>query len=241
MIQKTRGIVLHQLKYSDSAIVVQIYTQDLGRLSFLVRCRGNKKPWKQKALFQPMLILDLEIYYKESREMQLLKEYSVSYSPVNIMSNIRKTGIAIFLGEVLTTVLRQESPNKDLFRFIEDSIVYFDSTEDKFANFHIAFLGGLTSYLGLEPGKRSGSGDLFFDMINGAFVSSPPHHNDYADPQTSTILAAFFSTSFEKSLNLPLSGSQRNKVLEILLKYYSVHLPGLKKIRSLDILKEVFE
>ena len=240
MIEKTRGIVLHQLKYSDSGIVVQIYTRNYGRLSFLVRGMGSRKSGKHKVLFQPMFILDLEIFYKESREMQLIKEFSVYYSPADIFSDIKKTSVAIFLGEVLTSILRQDSPNEELFGFIEDSIIYFDKRRDNFANFHVAFLAGLSSYLGFEPRPRSSKENLFFDMINGVFLTQPPFHDDYTRPEISDILAAFFSTSFEKSMNISLTGVQRNEVLEVLVNYYSIHLPGLKKIRSLEVLKQVF-
>ncbi len=241
MIVKTRGIVLHQLKYNDSGIVVQLYTRKFGRLSFLIRGMGSRNTGKHNVLFQPLFILDLEIYYKESREMQLIKEFSGSYSPADIFSDIKKTSVAIFLGEVLTSILRQESPDEELFGFIEDSIIYFDKRRDNFANFHIAFLAGLSSYLGFEPGSRSTRNDLFFDMINGVFVTVPPLHDNYTNPAISDILAAFFSTSYDKSMKISLSGAQRNEVLEVLLRYYSIHLPGLKKIRSLEILKEVFE
>jgi DNA repair protein RecO (recombination protein O) len=172
--------------------------------------------------------------------MQVIKEFCVAYSPSDILSNIKKTSIAIFLGEVLTSVLREEAPNKDLFEFIEDSIVYFNGCTDNFANFHIAFLAGLSSYLGFEPAKRSGYDNIYFDMINGAFVSSPPLHGNYADREISGILSAFFSSSYDASRNILLSGAIRNQVLEVLVNYYSIHLPGLKKIRSLEVLKEIF-
>ncbi len=240
MIEKTRGIVLHQLKYTDSGIVVQLYTRKFGRLSFLVRGIGRRKTGKHNVLFQPMFILDIDFYYKESREVQLIKEFSVFYSPADIFSDIKKTSIAIFMGEVLTSILRQESPNEKLFGFIEDSIIYFDKCRINYTNFHIAFLAGLSSYLGFEPGSRSAKENLFFDLINGVFVTHPPLHDNYTKPEISDILAAFFSTSFEKSMNIPLTGAQRNEVLEVLVNYYSIHLPGLKKIRSLEVLKEVF-
>jgi len=240
MIEKTRGIVLHQLKYTDSGIVVQLYTRKFGRLSFLMKGMGRRKTGRHNVLFQPMFILDLEIYYKESRDMQLIKEFSVYYSPADIFSDIKKTSVAIFLGEVLSSILRQESPNEELFEFIEDSIIYFDKRRENFANFHIAFLAGLSSYLGFEPGPRSAKDNLFFDMINGVFVNVPPLHDNYTNPEISDILAAFFSTSYNKSMNISLSGIQRNEVLEVLVSYYSIHLPGLKKIRSLEVLKEVF-
>ena len=240
MIEKSRGIVLHQLKYTDSGIVAQLYTLKYGRLSFLIRGMRNKKTGKHNALFQPLFILDLEFYYKTSREMQVIKEFSVSYSPSDIFSNIKKTSVAIFLGEVLTSVLREEAPNSNLFEFLEDSIIYFDQSVDYYANFHIAFLAGLSSYLGFEPGPAAGIKDLYFDLINGAFVSLPPVHGNYASREISGILSALFSSSYNTSRNIALTGSLRNDILEVLMDYYSIHLPGLKKIKSLEVLKEVF-
>ena len=240
MIEKTRGIVLHRVKYSDSGIVVQVYTRKFGRLSFLLKGLRNKKAGKHNIFFQPMFILDLVIYYKGSREMQILKEFSVSYSPADIHVNIKKSSVVIFLGEVLTSVLREETPNEELFDFIAESVVYFDGCEDGYANFHVAFLAGLSSFLGFEPQGRSGKNSVYFDMLNGVFVPVPPMHGYYAGREVSDILSLFFSTSFGGSNNIVLTGSLRNEVLETLVKYYSLHLPGLKKIRSLEVLKEVF-
>jgi DNA repair protein RecO (recombination protein O) len=240
MIEKTRGIILHQIKYTDSGIVAQLYTRRFGRQSILIKGMRNKKTGKHNIIFQPMFILDLEMYYKESREMQQLKEFSVSYAPYEIHSNIRKSCVAIFLGEVLTSVLKEESPHEEMFDYIEDSIVYFDGCKDNYANFHIAFLAGLSSFLGFEPSLRTSTDDVFFDMKNGVFVPVPPVHGNYATEEISDILAVFFASSYHTSGYIPLTGILRNEVLETLVRYYSLHLPGLKRIKSLEVLKEVF-
>ena len=240
MVEKTSAIVLHQLKYTETGIVVQVYTRKFGRLSFLVKGMRNKKAGKHNVHFQPLSILDLVIYYKESRGMQILKEFSVSYLPLDIQSNVKKSCIAIFLGEVLTSVLKEESPHEELFDYLNDSIIYFDESRDSYLNFHIAFLTGLSAFLGFEPGKRVNPENVFFDMMNGKFVQLPPVHGNYAAADISDILAKFLSTSWDAIDEVMLSGSKRNEVLETLLKYYSLHLPGLKKINSLEILKEVF-
>jgi DNA repair protein RecO (recombination protein O) len=240
MLEKTRGIILHQIKYSDSGIVAQLYTRKFGRQSFLIKGMRNKKTGKHNILFQPMFILDIEMYYKASREMQSIREFSVSYAPYEIHSNIKKSSVAIFLGEVLTSVLKEETPHEELFDYIEESIVYFDSCRDNYANFHIAFLAGLSSFLGFEPSLRNSPDDAFFDMKNGIFVPIPPFHGNYATRDISDILAAFFSASYENAGNISLTGALRNEVLETLVSYYSFHLPGLKRIKSLEILKEVF-
>ncbi|MBK7709872.1 MAG: DNA repair protein RecO [Bacteroidales bacterium] len=240
MIEKTRGIILHQIKYTDSGIIAQLYTRKFGRQSFLIRGMRNRKSGKHNILFQPMFILDLEISYKESREMNVLKEFSVSYSPYDIYSDIRKSSVAIFLGEVLTSVLREESSHEELFDYIEKSIIYFDRSSGSFANFHIAFLAGLSSYLGFEPGTRDDPDDSFFDMTNGIFVPLPPVHGIYANPEISEILSQVFLASYDSIKDIVLTGSLRNEVLDTLIRYYSLHLSGLKKINSLAVLKEVF-
>lgn len=240
MLEKTRGIILHKIKYTDSGIVAQLYTRKFGRLSFLVRGMRNKKAGKHNILFQPLFILDLEMYYKASREMQTLKEFSVIYSPYSIHTDIRKSTVALFLGEVLTSVLREENSNEELYDYIENAIMYFDSCTGDYANFHISFLAGLSSYLGFEPSPGSSADDIFFDMKNGTFVPVPPFHGNYVNREISGILSSFFVASYDTAGRISLTGAMRNEVLETLIRYYSFHLPGLKKINSLKILKEVF-
>jgi DNA repair protein RecO (recombination protein O) len=240
MLEKTKGIILHQIKYTDSGIVTQIYTRKFGRQSFLIKGMRNRKTGKHNILFQPLFILDMELYYKASREMQMLKEFSVSFTPYNIYSNIKKSCVAIFLGEVLTSVLKEESPHEELFDYIEESIIYFEKSNEGFANFHIAFLAGLSSFLGFEPGPRLEKEDAFFDMVNGIFVPIPPVHGNYANEEITDILADFFSSSYDSISKISLTGKIRNDVLETLVRFYSLHLPGLKKIKSLEVMKEVF-
>jgi DNA repair protein RecO (recombination protein O) len=240
MLDKTRGIILHQIKYTDSGIVAQLYTRKFGRQSFLIKGMRNKKTGKHNIIFQPMFILDLEMYYKSSREMQTLKEFSVAYSPYEIHSNIKKSCAAIFLGEVLTSVLKEESPHEEMFDYIEEAIVYFDGCKNNYANFHIAFLAGLSSFLGFEPSIQANTDDAFFDLQNGIFVPVPPVHGKYATREISDILAVFFASSYYSANLISLTGILRNEVLETLINYYSLHLPGLKKIKSLEVLKEVF-
>lgn len=240
MLEKTKGIVLNRLKYTDSGIIVRMYTRKFGRQSYIIKGMRNRKTGKHNILFQPMFILDLELYYKPSREIQVLKEFSASFISYDIHSDIKKSCVAIFLGEVLTSVLKEESPQVEMFDFIEESIIYFDGCKEGYANFHISFLAGLCSFLGFEPAPREDDSYVFFDMTNGKFVPVPPVHGNYANEVVSDIFADFFKASYETAADIILNGILRNEVLEAMIRYYSIHLPGLKKIRSLEVLKEVF-
>lgn len=240
MIEKTKGIVLHQIKYTDSGIIAHLYTKDFGRVSLLIKGMRKKKSGKHNIMFQPLSVIEVEMYHKTSREVQVLKEFSVAYSPYSIHSDIRKSSVAMFLGEVLSSILREESPHEELFDYIEQSVIYFDISTENFANFHISFLSGLSSYLGFEPSAPFSSEGIFFDMKEGSFVPVPPVHGFYADEEVSVILAKFFRSSYESANEIKLTGKQRNDVLDALITFYSLHLPGLKKINSLEILREVF-
>jgi len=240
MLEKTSGIVLNQIKYTDSGIIVQLFTRKFGRQSFMIKGIRNRKSGRQTSLFRPLTVLDMVIYYRESRNMQSLREVSVEFAPSEIYGNVFKSSIAMFLGEVLTAVLREEGEQDELFSFIRDSVVYFDGRKESFSNYHIAFLTGLCSYLGFEPGKREDEEKRVFDLVNGSFVSLPPVHGLYSGAEVSDILAAFFRSSWDDMNQISLTGEMRNEVLSELLRYYSVHLPSLGKINSIEILREVF-
>jgi DNA repair protein RecO (recombination protein O) len=240
MTEKTKGIVLHTVKYSDSGIIVQIYTRKYGRLSFLVKGLRNRKAGRHAVFFQPLYILDLVLYYREAREVQSLKEFIPVFYPASIQSDVRKTSIALFLGEVLTSVLREESPNPGLYEYLEDSIKYFDSCPGSYSNFHIAFLSGLSGFLGIAPQRRINPDDAHFYLPEGIFTRYQSLPGNYADREISDILALFFSTSYDGSRDIPMNGELRHKVLETIMAYYYLHLPGMRKIRSIEVLKEVF-
>jgi DNA repair protein RecO (recombination protein O) len=240
MLQKTRAVILHQLKYTDSGIIVQVYTRDFGRLSVIIKGMRSRKSGKHNVFFQPLSVLDIVVYIKGSRSIQILKEFSVSYIPADVWSDVKKSSIALFLGEMMTSVLKEESPQPEMFDFIESSVIYFNGIRNSFSNFHIAFLIGLCSYLGFEPGTRTSEDDRYFDLENGRFVSLPPVHGNYLIPEISEVLARFFRASYDQASTIPLTGALRNEVLDAIIRYYSVHLPGLKKINSLEVLKEIF-
>lgn len=241
MIDRTAGIVLHNIKYSDSGTITHFFTEKYGRLPVMIRGIGNRKTGKHKIYFQPLSVIEMEIYYKETREIQVLKEFSPVYIPATIYGNIIKSSIALFTGEVLASVLREEAPQKELFAYLTDATKYFDRTESGFQNFHIGLLSGLCSYLGIEPGKRKNPDYAYFDFSNGTFVQIPPAHCNYARREISDILADIFSSSWENIQNIPMTGSIRNEVLTALIDYFSIHFPSLKKINSLKIFREVFQ
>jgi DNA repair protein RecO (recombination protein O) len=90
MIYKTRGIVLHRYKYSDSKIISNIYTEKFGLKTYIIFGNTGKKSKMQINLLQPLAILDLNVYNKETGEIQKIKELSINYPFTSMYSDIKK-------------------------------------------------------------------------------------------------------------------------------------------------------
>ncbi|HLN20014.1 MAG TPA: DNA repair protein RecO [Bacteroidales bacterium] len=240
MLEKTKAIVLHQIRFTDSGIIVHFYTREFGRMPVLIKGMRSKKSGKAASMFQPMSLLDIEFYNKPSRQVQLLREISVSHAFLSIHSDIKKSVVMLFLAEVLSSFLVEEIPNHLLFDYIERSVIWFDESQEKFSNFHISFLCGLSSFLGFEPAVKKNREDNFFDMLNGRFAPVPPVHGEYISGHLAEMMGSFLSTSPEDSAGIAMTGRQRNEMAETIIRYYLLHQPSVRKINSLEVLKEVF-
>ena len=64
MQEKTRGIVLRVLRYSDQAIIVDIYTELRGCLSFWVKSTASRKASVKNMFFTPLSMLELNYDFK---------------------------------------------------------------------------------------------------------------------------------------------------------------------------------
>ncbi|HMR18590.1 MAG TPA: DNA repair protein RecO, partial [Sphingobacterium sp.] len=140
MIVRTKGVVLKVTSYAENSVVVQVFTEDLGLQSYMVN--GAKKP-KAKIhinMLQPLHLLDMVVYNKNTASLQRIKEAQQTPVLQQIPVDIVKGAITIFLNEVLYKVLKHQQPDPQLFRFIHQSILWLDQTQSPITNFHLCFL-----------------------------------------------------------------------------------------------------
>ncbi|MFP4042082.1 MAG: DNA repair protein RecO [Bacteroidales bacterium] len=238
---KTEGIVLHQIKYSETSIISTIYTRSHGRLSFLLQ-GVRKKGAKIKAnLLQPLFLLNIEMYYKSNRQLQKVKEIS-NYTPFqSIPYDFKKRTIALFLGEMLYKTLKEEESNPSLFDYIFNHIQILDLKDTGLSNFHIYFLVHLTKYLGFFPNANYDKTNKFFDLKKGAFVRFRPNHEFVMDEVESRYFAQFLQHSSNQLAKETIPHKTRQQIIEKLINFYYIHNPGLSSIKSFDVLKEIFQ
>ena len=240
MLTKTKGIVLHRIKYGETSVITHVYTEVFGRQSYLVRGVRSKNSKNRANLLQPLSLLDMEVYYREKRELQKLKEI-VNRTPfVSIPYNMVKSSIALFLAEILYKTLKEEEPNPGLFEYLDNSIKLLDIKESKCVNFHFSFLIHLSNHLGFFPQLNFSEKNRYFDLQNGKFVSDTPLHPYFLSDKISALLYKFGNQSFENNELIKMDYQTHQELLENILIYYSLHISGMGKIKSYKILKEVF-
>jgi len=240
MLYQTRGVVLHHIKYTDNTAIAHIYTEHFGRLSIMVRHSNSRKSISKKSILQPLFLLVLNVDYKQTREIQQVKE--INNIPVfqDIPFNISKSTIAIFLAEVLSKVLREEETNPALFEFLFNSIQLFDHCHEGSANFHLVFLLELSKYLGFYPSNNYSELNKYFDIREGTYSSNFDIPEIHLDEKLSANLNFLSINGFNSLSEIKLSRNERTKILYALIKYFQYHLIEMGQIKSLSILNQIF-
>jgi DNA repair protein RecO (recombination protein O) len=240
MLHKSRGIVIHALKYSETSLVVKIYTEAFGLQSYLVKGARSRKASVSHNLFQPMTLLDLVVSHKEGGGLQHIREAGMAEPFHSLSSELRKRTIVLFLSEVLIKSLREDETNAGLFDFLVSSLRFFELQEDGVEFFHLYFLLHLSRYLGFFPQGETENIDSFFDLREGKFSILKPAHPDFLDNRTSRLFARLITSRAVDLPGLAFSNTDRKELLDALLLYYLIHQSGMGSIRSAEVLREVF-
>lgn len=239
MLTRTKAILLHHVRYSDNSLIAHFYTREYGRLPVMVKGISSKRGTARFNYFQPLNIFNTELYYYENREMHNLKEMTLAYIPKRIHGDIHRTSVAMFISELLNNVIREEDVNRLLFEFIESSVISLDEMTSGISNFHLWFLVAFTDYAGIGPTRTEMTG-CYFDMLTGQFTPLQPMHPDFLDQSGARVLNLLLQMSAEDLASLRLSGEERSELLARMVKYYKLHLPGIREMRSLQVLKDIF-
>ena len=240
MLVKTKAIVISSLKYQEKSLIVKCLTQSDGLKTYFVpnafaTKNQSRSLGKKIAYFQALSILEIEANHKNKGTLEHFKEIKLAHAYQTISVNIVKSTIVIFLSEILLHRIHEEEKNENLFNFLESALLWLDA-HNEMANFHLILMLEMTKFLGFYP-DTSQIEFRFFDAKEGTFSVF----------QGTNCLSEHETFLFKKLLKLKFdsdqkvfAGIERQILLKTLLHYYSIHLDGFKKPKSVEVLKEVF-
>ncbi len=250
MFCKTEALVLHTIKYGEQKLIVDMFTREHGRLSFIVQIPKTGKGKLKKQYFQPLTMLSVETDVRPQVRLQRLREVSILIPFTSIYISPVKLSLCLFLSDFLYHALKGEQQNEPLFDYVTTSLQWLDGRERDFANFHLVFLMHLSRFLGFYPNLNRDEWNstpyvsdrsLYFDLRAATFCSDPPPHRDFLMPDEASVLQLMMRMDYPTMHLFRLNRQQRNRCIEIALLFYRLHLPDFPDLRSLEVLRELWD
>jgi len=220
VLHKTRGIVFRFTKYGETSIIVNIFTELFGMQSYIVNGVRNKSSKTKIALYQPLTLLDLVVYHREHASINRIKEIKCLYPYQSLSTDVRKTALAMFMNEIITKTIREESHAQELCEFLIESFITLDQQTDRTENFHLIFLLKLSRLLGFGAHTTN-------DVLN---MRVPDQH---VQNLLTELIRAEYNHAFQ------ITSAQRRELLDLILKFYADHIDTLGEIKSVQVLREV--
>jgi DNA repair protein RecO (recombination protein O) len=179
------------------------------------------------ALYQPLSLLDLVVYNKETSGLQRISEAKLSCAHQRIPFEFSRTSIALFMTEVINRSIYENYQNEGLFDFLTESVHFLDQPETSLAHFPLVFLIENAKFLGFAPEEAEG---FFLEVKNQPFAPAEL-------PMTLDYLTALLEEKYD--CKAKIHGSLRRKLLDHLLDFYSEHLDNPTPLKSLSVIRQV--
>lgn len=240
MLTTTRAIVLRTVKYSDNSFIADFFTEELGRMEALVHISHSRKAAMKKQLFQPTMQLELSLDYREKASLQHLRSVRISRAYTTITFDAGKLSQALFCAEFLIYATRSERQAKALFNYVSDSLAWLDEARENTANFHLVFMLHLSRFIGFFPNLEDYHKGDYFDLREACFTRTMPFHHDFLKPDEAATISVLMRMNYQNMHLFLMNRVQRNRITDIIVTYYRLHLPQMSEMNSIGVLKELF-
>lgn len=247
MVEKVEGLVIDVVRHNDRHNIVSLYTRSRGRVSFLSPVASSRRSRGRNAMLMPLSCVSADVNFRSDRRLHTLPALSPGRIWHTLYFNPVKSSMLLFLSEFLNALLRYDTPDEALYRYLTASLEVLDALPaERVANFHIAFMTGMLDFMGIRPPVEDWRRGMIFDMSASEFRYSDVPGATFSAKSTllgeedAAYAALLGRMTYRNMHHFKLVRSQRWRLLSTLLRYYSLHLPFKPELKSLDVLKELF-
>ena len=241
LIHSTKGIVLRTIKYGETSVIASVFTELFGIQSYLVNGARISGKTSKAHFFQVSSILEMEVYHNELKNLQRIKDLKWSALYKNILSDVTKNSVALYMVELLQKCLKQPETNEDLFHFCEDAFLQLDNADNEVtANFPLYFSIQIAQILGFRLLDNYSEKRNIFNLHEGRFSdensASPNHLSKELSFHISELLKAVHPQDLHE---IKLNRNIRSSILKSFENYYVWHVPEFGTMKTLNVLSEV--
>lgn len=241
MIHATKGIVLRTIKYGETSVIASIFTELFGIQSYIVNGVRTQSKTSKGHFFQPSSLLEMQVYHNELKNLQRIKDLRWSYLYKNILSNVTRNSVALYMVELLQKCLKQPEANADLFNFCEDAFIQLDIAENEVvANFPIYFAIQLANFFGLRIQDNYSAERIYFNVSEGNFINKSLANDNFLETDISYHFSQLLKVLQPAELKeIKLNKSIRKSILSGLENFYMFHIAEFGAMKTLPVLHEL--
>ena len=243
MLINTKAIVLRHVDFSETSRIITVFSRDKGKFAIMIK--GFRRPKSKYAgIISYGSILDLIVYYKQSRSVQSLKEADTAQSILNIRSDFGKMAIIMALLELLDLSTHEHESNPELFDFLEKFLFWLNETELSakslfpYLQLRVAELNGV----GLQYDVNDLTSVCWLNIIEGSV--SDTQHSGLAFKLKSSqkeYIRIAMQGGTKRLLNIELSKLELKELINHLDVYLKHHIDGLRDRKSDLIFEQILD
>ena len=171
---KTEAVVLNKMNFGDSSSIASLFTEDLGKISVIVKGARSPKS-KYGKIVDPLNYLSVVLYKKESREIQLLSQADIIEHYPKIKNDLNKLSYAYAVVELVKNLLAEHEVNRKIFKGMVKILSRLNSVDEKpevtFGRFFIFLLKEIGYEIQIDScaicGKVEFVDDLHYNFDKG--------------------------------------------------------------------------
>ena len=234
----TRAIVMRNVKYGESSLVVQCYTQQKGMQSYLLRGVRKSKARLKAGLFQPLQVVEMHCAEGKSRDLHYVRNINALGGRFD--EDVRKNSVRMLLNEIILKCIRESEANEEMYAFLEAFLLWFDACREGCHNAYLSFLLEFSKRIGFASAMKHRQDEVFYiDLYEGCSSIVRPGHKAVIDPPLSSVWHFLSERKYDRCGEIHMNGRSRAELLNYIVDYFVIHVPGFGSLKSLEVLQAV--
>jgi DNA repair protein RecO (recombination protein O) len=243
-IVKTEAVVLSKLNYGDTSCIASFYTREYGKLSAILKGGRNPKS-KMGIVIDPLNHLQLVLYKKDSREIQLISGADIISHFSRIKDDFNKLKYSQAILELIKKLTPDHEVNERLFRGTIRILGLMEASNEPdevlFGRFFMFFLKESGFELQFEKCTSCGrtsleNSELSYNMEMGILCSNCSGEYVESFRINSELFDYLFCLKHSKQTKT-MNFQTVEKAVVFMEKYLMYHFPEFKGIQSLQLFK----
>tara|TARA_B100001758_G_scaffold245286_1_gene258037 strand:+ start:1157 stop:1855 length:699 start_codon:yes stop_codon:yes gene_type:complete len=229
MKQSDQGILIHRQNYSESSLLITLFTKNNGIQKFI--SKGVKK---KSGNLNPLGIYEIIFYKSPKQDLGNITEINQVQVYYNKNTSPLKNIISFFLADLLKQTLKTETEDQESYSYIYNQIQKLHAVDD-FNKFLILFMINFLDILGIQPLIENDNANCF-DIQKGTFIyENKETSTQIINPSVQIIIQLIKKTNPNSSELIKHS----KETLILLIKYCSIHIPNFNMDESIKIIREI--